>query len=84
MIYIKRKTKLNRGFTLVELLGVIIILSLLLLISLPSILNSVKRSSAKTDELTKELIYNATDLYMKNDRICLLYSDCRFDSRKFT
>mgnify|MGYP003300450673 CR=1 FL=1 len=54
----------NKGFTLIELLGVIIILALLMIIVFPSIINSVKNSSNKTDDLTKELIYNAADLFI--------------------
>lgn len=54
----------NKGFTLIELLGVIIILALLMIIVFPSIVNSVKNSSNKTDDLTKELIYNAADLFI--------------------
>jgi len=54
----------NKGFTLMELLGVIIILALLMIIVFPSIVNSVKNSSNKTDDLTKELIYNAADLFI--------------------
>ena len=54
----------NKGFTLIELLGVIIILALLMIIVFPSIINSVKNSSNQTDDLTKELIYNATDLFI--------------------
>ena len=54
----------NKGFTLIELLGVIIILALLMIIVFPSIVNSVKNSSNKTDDLTKELIYNASDLFI--------------------
>lgn len=54
----------NKGFTLIELLGVIIILAVLMIIVFPSIVNSVKNSSNKTDDLTKELIYNAADLFI--------------------
>lgn len=54
----------NKGFTLIELLGVIIILALLMIIVFPSIINSVKNSSNKTDGLTKELIYNAANLFI--------------------
>lgn len=54
----------NKGFTLIELLGVIIILALLMIIVFPSIINSVKNSSNKTDDLTKELIYNAANLFI--------------------
>lgn len=58
----------NYGFTLIELLGVIVILALLIIIVFPSIVNSVKGSSKKTDDLTLELIYNATDMHISNNR----------------
>lgn len=58
----------NNGFTLVELLGVIIILALLITLVFPSIINSVKSSGEKTDKLTLEMIYNASDLYISNHK----------------
>ena len=54
----------NKGFTLVELLGVIIILSLIMLLVFPKIVNSIKNSSKNTDKLEEELIYNAAKLYI--------------------
>ena len=54
----------NKGFTLIELLGVVVILSLLIILVFPNIIGSVKKSSEKTDELTYQVIYNATDLYI--------------------
>ena len=57
---------MKRGFTLIELLGVIIILSLLVILVFPSIVNSIRNSSEKTDDLTLQLIYNAADLYIKD------------------
>lgn len=57
----------NKGFTLVELLGVIIILSLLMLIVLPKITNSTRNSSIKVDKVTEDLIFKATNLYL-NDK----------------
>ena len=56
----------RNGFTLIELLGVIIILALLTILVFPSIVNLVKNSSNKTDALTLDLIYNATELYMSD------------------
>ena len=58
----------NKGFTLIELLGVIIILGLLAILVFPSIINSVRNSSKKTDDLTFDLIYNAADLYIDNHK----------------
>ena len=57
---------MKRGFTLIELLGVIIILALLAILVFPSIVNSVRNSSKKTDDLTLDLIYNAASLYIDN------------------
>ena len=55
---------MKKGFTLVELLGVIIILALLTLLVFPNIINSVKNSSKKIDDATLDLIYNASDIYI--------------------
>lgn len=57
----------KKGFTLVELLGVIIILTLLVLLVFPNIINSVKSSSTKTNKLTEDLIYRATDLFIEKN-----------------
>ena len=56
----------NKGFTLAELLAVIIIISILTLLVLPSIVNSVRNSSEKIDKVTLNLIYDAADLYVSN------------------
>ena len=58
----------NKGFTLIELLGVIVILSVLMLLVLPKIVNSIKSSSYKVDEITQKLVYNATDLYIDSKK----------------
>ena len=56
----------KKGFTLIELLGVITLIALLTLIILPNVVNSVRNSSLKVDDTTKELIYKASDLYISN------------------
>lgn len=56
----------NKGFTLIELLGVIIIIALLMVLIFPSVINSIKDSSNKTDSLTYKLIYNAADIHISN------------------
>ena len=57
---------MKKGFTLIELLGVIIILSILTLLVVPNVVNSIKNSSHKNDELMKSMIISATKLYMSN------------------
>ena len=57
----------NKGYTLLELLGVIILLALLTILVFPSVINTIKRTNDKTDELSMKLISNAVDLYIKNN-----------------
>ena len=54
----------KKGFTLIELLGVIVILALLMIIVMPKIINSLKSSNEKIDDLTLKMIYNAAELYV--------------------
>ena len=56
----------NKGFTLVELLGVIIILMAILYVAIPSLTSSVERSKRKQFEQKKELIISAGELYISD------------------
>lgn len=58
----------NKGFTLIELLGVIVILALLMIITFPSVINLIKSSSNEKDDLVMDLIYNATEMFIKDNR----------------
>jgi len=54
----------KKAFTLVELMGVITILGLISLLIAPTIVNQIRNSKDKIDEVTLKLIYSATDLYL--------------------
>ncbi|MBQ9071655.1 MAG: prepilin-type N-terminal cleavage/methylation domain-containing protein [Bacilli bacterium] len=54
----------NKGFTLIELLGVIIILAILVVLVMPKIINSLKSSNDKVDDVTLKMIYTAAELYV--------------------
>ena len=56
--------KKNRGFTLVELLAVIIILAGIALIAFPILLNTIKNSEDKIDGATRKLVISAAKLYV--------------------
>ncbi len=56
----------KNGFTLSELLGVIILLSILALIAFPPIIRQIKKSKETMSEATEKLIYNSADLYIKD------------------
>ena len=54
----------NKGYTLIELLGVMIILALLVSFVIPSVINSIKSSTEKKDNLVNDLIINAAEMYV--------------------
>ncbi|MBS7020294.1 MAG: type II secretion system protein [Firmicutes bacterium] len=54
----------KKGFTLVELLGVIVILGIIALISLPPILNQLNDSKDTINSTTLKLIYSAGEVYL--------------------
>ena len=58
----------NRGFTLVELLGVIIIIGLLSLIIFPNIISSFFEVSNELDNATKIVVIEAAKDYYSNNR----------------
>jgi len=57
----------KKGFTLVELLGVIVLLSLLVMLVIPSIVGSLKKQGNKTDELMLDMIEKAASSYIEDD-----------------
>lgn len=64
----------KKGFTLIELMGVIALLALIALIIFPSILNQMKKIDTNISEANKKLIYSAVDDYIDNDKtakVCL-------------
>ena len=56
----------NKAFTLVELLGVIVLLTLITLIVLPKITEAVKNKQNDVDKVNKKIIYAAVELYIKD------------------
>ena len=54
----------NKGFTLAELLGVIVLLALICLVAFPPILRDIKKSKSNIDEATFKIIRSATDVYV--------------------
>ena len=66
--------KINRkGFTLVELLVVIVILAVIMSIAIPSVTSSIERSKQKQKDSKIEMVLSAAELYV--DRHKNLYSD---------
>ena len=65
---IKQLLKKEGGFTLVELLGVIVILGLIVAISIPLIGNVIDGAEQNTIDAQKELVMDAAQMYeIEND-----------------
>ena len=58
----------NKGFTLVELLAVIVILVVISSIAIPTISSSLDRSKGKQTDAKKKLLISAAELYVTDHR----------------
>lgn len=56
----------NKGFTLAEVLGVIIILGILVIVSFPPMLNQLKKSQNKLNDATLKILGTAAEQYIDN------------------
>lgn len=63
----KKTMKREDGFTLVELLAVIVILGIILAIAIPAIGNVISKAGEDADDAEKELILDAARLYFTLD-----------------
>ena len=55
----------NKGFTLVELLAIILLLSFLTIIVFPNLLGSFEAKEIEIDQATKDILYSSADQYME-------------------
>lgn len=56
--------KENKGFTLAEVIGVVMLVGILCLISFPSIITQIQNKEKDLDQATKQIIYGAVELYV--------------------
>lgn len=59
--------KLSKAFTLIELLGVIVILGILVLIAFPPIINKISKAKNEITNANKELIIDAAKDYVSDN-----------------
>jgi prepilin-type N-terminal cleavage/methylation domain-containing protein len=59
---------MKKGFTLAELLGVVVIISILALLVLPPVINQIRRQRDKIDETTLKVLGESTYLYMDSNK----------------
>lgn len=60
---------MKNGFTLIEILAVILLIGLLAVFTVPTVVNQVSKRSEEIDEISKKVIYSATDLYVKDQEL---------------
>ncbi|MCM1370767.1 MAG: hypothetical protein NC181_02605 [Clostridium sp.] len=68
---------MKKGFTLIELIGIIIILSLIVLFSFPSIIKSLKSNDNLEYEKFLENLYMAAETYYQSNK-----SICNFNEKE--
>ena len=59
---------MKKGFTLIEMIGVMVIISLLLLLVMPNIINYIKKGGDIKDKATKEILYTAAKKFMEDNK----------------
>ena len=58
---------MNKGFTLIEMIAVVVIVSLISLLTVPAIINQISNKKSDVKSTTEEMIYQAAELYMQNN-----------------
>ena len=58
----------NKGFTLVEILAVLIILIAIMAVAIPSITSSIERTKEKQNNARKEMLESFAELYVDNHK----------------
>lgn len=58
----------KKGFTLVELIGVVVILGLIALVAFPALLNQIKDSKKQVSDSQKEIIISAAKSYVSENK----------------
>jgi len=58
----------NKGFTLVEVLAVLVILSIIMAIAIPSITSSLERSKEKQDESKYKMLESFAEIYVADHK----------------
>lgn len=58
---------MKKGFTLIEVLAVIVVLGLLMMLTVPNVLNQIARNNEKTKAAMNKIINTAVELYLDDN-----------------
>ena len=59
---------MKKGFTLIEIIGVIILLGLVAIMAFPSILNLIRETRGELDKATEDLIFTQASIYVERNQ----------------
>lgn len=77
-----RKKLNNKGFTLIEVLAVIVILSILMAIMVPSVGNIMKKNKEDNYQNLKDSIISAAKIYISDNRYQIIVGSCTTQNAK--
>ena len=72
----------SKGFTLVEVIAVILLIGLLTIMVIPSVISQVGNKSEEINDITKNMIFSATKLYLDNNNIEVTDTNCDITLQK--
>lgn len=73
---------MKKGFTLIEMIAVILLVGLLTIFVIPAVVNQVGKKSEEVDNITKEIIYSAAELYVQQKDIVITDKYCEITLQK--
>ena len=69
----------KKGFTLVELLAVIVILAVIMVVTIPTVIGSMSKAKEKSEEVFVASLERSLNKFIENE---LQYKDYNFDENK--
>ena len=67
---------MNKGFTLIELIAVVIIVALISIVSVPAVVNQLVTKKQDVSNVTEQIIFDATELYINDNNIVVFDYEC--------
>ena len=64
---------MKKGYTLVELLGVIIVLTIIMTIVVVVMINIIKNTNERIDKATAKILYSASENYLASYKVNAAY-----------
>ena len=67
---------MNKGFTLKEMIAVVIIIGLISIVSVPAVVNQLTTKKQDVSNVTEQIIFDATELYINDNSVVVFDYEC--------